>query len=173
MLRCITNIDMRSYITTSHQNYYILKRRATVWASRMLTTIPSNQATVGWHWLYIMKQSNKFTGWQHCTWLRKHLDHDLTILGPRLESKCCNYSQVPQNTCARMTFFQYHIFHSPKYEQRSKVMRCSGTSTLVLPSLGHKGSTPICNLPTSGRKSVWNWPTLLVREVPIVTFTGL
>lgn len=30
MLRCITNIDMRSYVTTSHQNYYIPKRRATV-----------------------------------------------------------------------------------------------------------------------------------------------
>ena len=90
MLRCITNIDMRSYITTSHQNYYTPKRRATVWASRMLTAIPSNQATVGWHWLYIMKQSNKFTGWQHCTWLCKHLNHDLKILGPRLESKCCN-----------------------------------------------------------------------------------
>jgi len=32
-------------------------------------------------------------------------------------------------------------------------MRCSGTSTLVLPTLGHKGSTPICNFPTSHRKA--------------------
>lgn len=151
MLRCITNIDMRIYITTSQQNYYILKRRATVWASRMLTTIPSNQATVGWHWLYFMKQSNKFTGWQHCTWLHKHLNHDLTILGPRLESKCCNYSQVPQNTCARMTFSNntYFTVRNMSKGQRS-------WDAQVLPSLGHKGSTPICNLPTSGRKSIWN-----------------